>query len=61
MIVYIAVTPDKYELPIVIADSLKEISLKTGVNKQAISDNISKNTNGKRIGIKFVKVEIGDE
>lgn len=38
--VYLYVTKDKFELPIIVADSLEELASKCGVTKHAISTGI---------------------
>lgn len=55
---YMAVTPDKYELPLVISESLDEISIKTGVKKHAILSSICHNRSGKNTGYKFLRIEL---
>ena len=41
MVVYMKITKDKYELPLAIADSLKELSVLTGTKSNVISSSIS--------------------
>lgn len=60
MIVYIAVTPDEYEMPLIVADNLKEMSRKSGIKKDVISSAIYHESNGKRLGIKFIKIEVDE-
>ena len=47
MVLYIAVTKDKYELPVAVADSVGELSQMTGATKNSILSCIS---HGKRDG-----------
>lgn len=56
--VYMAVTPDKLELPIAVADSLEMLSEITGIAKGSIASSISKERSGKKNGMKFVSVQI---
>lgn len=39
--IYVATTFDKYELPIAVADTVKELSELTGVNKKSIANRVS--------------------
>lgn len=58
--VYMKVTPDKYQLPLAIADSPAELSRMTGVSRNAISSAIS---HGKHDSLNrsYVKVEWEEE
>lgn len=58
MKLYMAVTPDKYEHPIFIEETIKELSLKTGVSWDCIWSSIVQDLSGKNRGMKFVKVEV---
>lgn len=60
-ILYLAVSPDVYELPFVVTDSLKELSNLTGVKKNNILSAISKKLSGVTIGIKFLRIEVDDD
>lgn len=56
---YMAVTPDEYELPIAIADNPYALSYKIEghpTGKQ-IQDLVYKNRSGKRLGMKFIRIE----
>lgn len=55
---YMAVTPDKFELPLAVADSLEELSKITGIARGNIAANISKGRSGGKIGMKFVRVQV---
>lgn len=61
MKIYMAVTVDKYEFPLYIADTATELAKIMGISRQVIYDGISKKHNGRYKGIKFVKVEIDEE
>lgn len=52
---YMMVTTDRYELPIVVADSIKEMSEMTGIKAGTLSVYFSLNRPG------FVKVDVSDE
>lgn len=58
---YLVVTPDKYELPVAVADSLDELANMTGIPKSNISYAICRNRSGKTIGIKFLKIKCEEE
>ena len=53
------VTADKYELPILITESLAEMSRLTGFKKTKISEFIARKSERLRyINAKFIKIEI---
>jgi hypothetical protein len=59
--IYIGVTPDELELPLVVADNLQELSELTGLSKEVLtvaisSDKHHKNSGCKR-GIRFRKIK----
>lgn len=58
MKLYMAVTPDKYELPLAVETNASDLAKMFGTNQQAIFTAISKNLSGKQNGVKFVKVEV---
>ena len=60
MYVYLSVTADKYELPIAIGDSPKELGAILGVTNNAISSAIGHNKTGFIRGTKYIKVWIDD-
>lgn len=53
--IYIMVTKDEYELPMAIADTVKELSVMTGKSENAIRSGISKQKQGYRS--RFYKIE----
>lgn len=55
------VTPDELELPIVVTDTVNELSKITGVNRGTISSCISRGLEGSKTGIKFVRVEFYED
>lgn len=68
MKVYMGVTPDKYELPIAIFDSARELALRFGVSQNCVNSEISRNAKGGRYindgrvrGVRFIRVEFEDE
>lgn len=58
---YMAVTPDEYELPLFVTDSIKELSEYYGISETTIFSSIKLKKNGKRSGRKFVKVIINEK
>lgn len=60
MKLYIGVTPDKYELPLFVADSLKELSKMSGIDYDSIRHRISKNSSGRNKGIRFIKIIVDE-
>lgn len=58
MIIYMAVSADKYELPLYIADTLEQMANIYGVTTQCVYRQIKLKSNGVISGRKFVKVEI---
>lgn len=58
---YMAVTPDKYELPLAVCDTAGELGAKFGVSANLIQSSISKNQSGRNRGFKFVKVNDVEE
>jgi len=60
MYVYLSVTSDKYELPVAIGDSPKELGAILGVTNNAISSAIGHNKTGLIRGTKYIKVWIDD-
>ena len=53
--IYIATTFDKYELPIAVADTVKELSELTGANKKSIANRVSDGRSH------FYRVEVNEE
>ena len=59
MKLYLLVTQDELELPLIVADSIKELAVKCGCTENAISVGISYKKNGGKS--RFVKVEVEDD
>lgn len=59
MKIYMLVTQDELELPLIVADSLGELAEKCGCTKNAISSGISYKKNGGKS--RFVKVVVEDD
>lgn len=60
MVVWMEVTQDKYELPLVVADSSVELARIVGVTKNHIYSRMSHYNNGRYKTSRFVKVVIYD-
>lgn len=61
MRLYMMVTGDEYELPLIVCDTIKELSMRTNTNANTISTLIHYQCNGRYSDRKFVKVEVDDE
>jgi hypothetical protein len=55
--IYMAVTADKYELPIAIADTRYQLAIMLGLNKSTVYRALREKLDGHRCGMKFVQVE----
>lgn len=55
---FMAVTPDKYELPLYVAESVRELAIVFKTSENAISSSIGHGLNGKKQGHKFIRVDI---
>ena len=58
MCLYMAVTADEYELPLIVSDHIKEIAEYTGTSNKSVLESIRLKLSGKYKKIKYVKVEI---
>ena len=54
---WMAVTADRYELPIVVAKSSVELAEKLGVTPTSIRVRVCKQQNGSKSGVRIYKVE----
>lgn len=59
MKLYMAVTADKYELPLVVGTA-EDIARFAGINRLAVYNYIARKMSGKRNGYKLVSVEVED-
>lgn len=55
---WLAVTPDAYELPLAVCDTAEELGQKYGLSRNSIISNVKRKADGTRSGRKFVKVRI---
>lgn len=61
MKLYMGVTPDKYELPLCVADTVTELARMYRMTPSAIYTNIYNHQDGTRNGVKFLKIEFNEE
>ena len=54
---WLAVEADQYELPLVVADTARELAEKCGTTKHNVETFVSKQSSGRTNGYKYVKVE----
>lgn len=60
MILYMKVTKDKYELPIAVAGTIKELAIMLGINENSVNHQFYRQRKyGTNCG--YVKVEIDEE
>lgn len=58
MVIWMEVTKDRYELPVAVADSAKELAAIVGVKKQSICKSVMQARRNKVRQIRFVKVVV---
>lgn len=56
--IYMAVTSDKYELPVDVADTAQELADMRGLTRGSLMTYISKAQSGVKRGEKYIRVEI---
>ena len=61
MKLFLAVTPDEYELPLYVADSIDELSEKYNQSKDSIYSLISRPPKTSHLGRKYVRVKVDEE
>ena len=61
MFLWLMITTDKYELPLIVADSPRELAKLAGVSYQNIKTSIYLKNKGKITYSKYVKVEVDDD
>lgn len=57
---YMAVTADRYELPLYITDTIRDLADNYNISASGVSAAIKNMENGSRRGIKFVRVADDD-
>lgn len=58
---YLAVTPDEYELPLFVADSAVELAKMFSTTANVVSSCISHNSSGKKAGVKFIRIVVEED
>lgn len=61
MVLWIAITADKYELPLIVADTPEELAQLAGVAVGSVRSCYSRYKNGRRKKSRYICVEIPDE
>lgn len=61
MKLYMIVTADEYELPLMVADKAKDLAKYKGISPSTVSTHIKRKYSGKISGIKYIKIEIDNE
>lgn len=59
--IWMKVTKDKYEFPIVIADTCTELADKSGVSISTVFKNMNRKRKNLNIPREYVKVEVDDD
>lgn len=60
-ILYLAVTADEYELPMIVEDRAVTLAQKLGLTRDAIYSAINYNYSGKITGYRIIKIELEDD
>lgn len=55
---WLAVTPDQYELPLAVADTAEQLAAMFGLKRGSVISMVSKKASGTKTGRKFVKVRV---
>lgn len=55
---WLAVTADEYELPLIVADTAKELANKCGITTGTVKSSVYQNCSGIAAGRKLIKVEV---
>lgn len=58
---WLAVTADKYELPLAVCDTAKELGELYGIKKNSVITAVKKQSSGRGCGRKIIKVPIEEE
>lgn len=58
---WLAVTADKYELPIFVEDTAQQLANKLGITSSTVIASVTRNKTGKNIGRKIVRVNIDED
>lgn len=60
-LLWLAVTPDEFELPLFVADTCEEMAEHYGLDKNTVRTSVSLNLSGKQAKRKFIKVTYEEE
>lgn len=58
---YMAVTPDEYELPLAVEDSVTKLAKLFNVKPSKVSTLISMGRSGKTTGVKFLRIKVNND
>lgn len=58
---YMAVTPDRYELPLAVCRSADELGSCFGIKGHTVLANICRNETGTKRGAKFIRIEVEED
>lgn len=58
---WLKVTQDEYELPLVVADTSSELAKLCGVNKEAIFRQINRQNKNPKVKPRYIRVDYTDE
>ncbi len=61
MKLYMAVTADEYELPLMVTNSAAFLAETFGIKLNTVYIEIAQGANGKRRGFRFVRVEVDED
>ena len=61
MKVYMEITKDEYQLPVAVADTVKDLAKKIGTRANSISSALCKQRKGVRIKSRYIEVELDEE
>lgn len=61
MRLYLCVTRDRYELPVAVADSAKELAAMVGIRNTTINESLSRVRAGDRKWSQYKEVEVDDD
>lgn len=60
MMLYMVVTADKYELPLLVSHDIKEAAKFGGVTPSTVCGSVSRKCSGKRKGFKYIRIKVDD-
>lgn len=61
MKVYMEITKDEYQLPVAVADTVKDLAKKIGTRANSISSALCKQRKGVHIKSRYIEVELDEE